>query len=66
MLGKGGFGRIYSGTNKKTGKEVAIKLELADTDEPQLIYEYKIYKFYKKDLDFQKFMVLQNSQNLIF
>ena len=44
LVGKGSFGRIYSGTNKTTGEEVAIKLEPIDTDQPQLIYEYKIYK----------------------
>ena len=44
LIGKGSFGRIYSGTNKTTGEEVAIKLEPINTDQPQLIYEYKIYK----------------------
>ena len=44
LIGKGSFGRIYSGTNETTGEEVAIKLEPINTDQPQLIYEYKIYK----------------------
>ena len=54
LLGKGSFGRIYSGTNKTTGEEVAIKLEPADTDQPQLIYEYKIYKILQGGYGFPK------------
>ena len=54
LLGKGSFGRIYSGTNKTTGEEVAIKLEPADTDQPQLIYEYKIYKILQGGNGFPK------------
>ena len=54
LLGKGSFGRIYSGTNKTTGEEVAIKLEPIDTDQPQLIYEYKIYKLLQGGYGFPK------------
>ena len=54
LLGKGSFGRIYSGTNKTTGEEVAIKLEPADTEQPQLIYEYKIYKILQGGYGFPK------------
>ena len=39
LLGKGSFRKIYSGTNKTTGKEVTIKLEPADNDQHLLIYE---------------------------
>jgi casein kinase 1 len=44
LLGKGSFGSIFVGKNNQTNEEVAIKLEPADTEQPQLIYEYKIYK----------------------
>ena len=54
LLGKGSFGRIYSGTNKTTGEEVAIKLEPAQTDQPQLIYEYKIYNLLQGGYGFPK------------
>ena len=45
LLGKGSFGKIYWGINKITGDEIAIKLEPSNTDQPQLAYEYKIYKY---------------------
>ena len=54
LLGKGSFERKYSGTNKTTGEEVAIKLEPAQTDQPQLIYEYKIYKLLQGGYGFPK------------
>ena len=45
LLGKGSFGKIYAGVNKTTGDEIAIKLEPLNTEQPQLVYEYKIYKY---------------------
>jgi serine/threonine protein kinase len=45
LLGKGSFGKIYAGVNKTTGEEIAIKLEPITTEQHQLIYEYKIYKY---------------------
>ena len=45
LLGKGSFGKIYAGINKTTGGEIAIKLEPLTTEQPQLVYEYKIYKY---------------------
>ena len=54
LIGKGSFGRIYSGTNRTTGEEIAIKLEPRDTDQPQLIYEYKIYKLLQGGFGFPK------------
>jgi serine/threonine protein kinase len=43
-LGKGSFGEIYAGTNVKTGEEVAIKLELANTNRPILHSESLLLK----------------------
>lgn len=43
-VGSGAFGEIYSGSNVKTGEDVAIKLEPVKTKFPQLLYETKIYK----------------------
>jgi serine/threonine protein kinase len=45
LLGKGSFGKIYAGINKTTGEEIAIKVESLKAEQPQLIYEYKIYKY---------------------
>ena len=45
LLGKGSFGKIYAGINKTTGDEIAIKVESLKAEQPQLIYEYKIYKY---------------------
>jgi len=60
LLGKGSFGRIYSGVNKTTNEEVAIKLEPANTDQPQLIYEYKIYKILQGGYGFPKIYEFEN------
>ena len=54
LLGKGSFGKIYAGVNKTTGEEIAIKLEPLTTDQPQLVYEYKIYKYLQKGFGIPK------------
>jgi serine/threonine protein kinase len=43
-IGNGSFGEIYRGTNVRTGEEVAIKMESAQTRNPQLLRETKIYR----------------------
>ena len=53
QIGKGSFGFIIPGTNKITGEEVAVKIEQM-IDEPQLKYEYKIYKNLEGGFGFPK------------
>ncbi|CAD8163372.1 unnamed protein product [Paramecium pentaurelia] len=43
-IGSGSFGQIFLGTNKQTGQEVAIKLEIVTIKHPQLLFEGKLYK----------------------
>ena len=54
LLGKGSFGKIYAGVNKTTGEEIAIKLEPINAEQPQLVYEYKIYKYLEKGFGIPK------------
>jgi serine/threonine protein kinase len=49
-LGSGAFGEIYLATNmhptvKCAAKEVAIKIEKADSKHPQLTFEAKLYGY---------------------
>ncbi|OHS97311.1 CK1 family protein kinase [Tritrichomonas foetus] len=44
-VGGGSFGEIYSGENIETHQQVAVKLEPANTKNPQLDVESKIYRF---------------------
>ncbi|CDI73951.1 Casein kinase one (CK1), putative [Eimeria praecox] len=43
-IGSGSFGCLYEGVDQR-GREVAIKLEPANTKHPQLLYEARIIKF---------------------
>jgi len=43
-IGAGSFGDVHIGTNAKTGREVAIKMESVKVKQPQLLYEAKLYK----------------------
>jgi len=43
-IGHGSFGDVHLGTHIETGEELAIKLEPANTRNPGLIYEAKLYK----------------------
>lgn len=42
LLGEGGFGRVYAGTDTRTGGAVAIKTEALDAPVPQLLIEHKV------------------------
>ena len=63
LLGKGSFGKIYAGVNKTTGEEIAIKLEPINTKQPQLIYEYKIYKYLKNGFGIPKVYECSRDKN---
>ena len=54
LVGKGSFGKIYSGIDKNTEEEVAIKLEQIGEEQSQLIYENKIYKLLQGGYGFPK------------
>ena len=43
-LGQGAVGEVIRGTDQETGKDVAIKLEAADSKHPQILHEAKIYR----------------------
>ncbi|KFY47005.1 hypothetical protein V494_00229 [Pseudogymnoascus sp. VKM F-4513 (FW-928)] len=43
-IGSGSFGEIYLGKNIISGEEVAIKLESAKAERPQLKHEARVYK----------------------
>lgn len=43
-IGRGSFGMIFAAIDTLTRKHVAVKLEPIDCDNPQLAYEYKVYK----------------------
>ncbi|KAH8307965.1 hypothetical protein KR059_003570, partial [Drosophila kikkawai] len=43
-VGSGSFGDIYRAQCRETGEPVAIKLEIANGFQPQLLNEYRLYK----------------------
>ena len=62
MLGKGSFGSIFSGTNTKTGEEVAIKIEKVTDEISQLKIEYKAYKLLEGGEGFPKIYQFYNEK----
>lgn len=44
-LGNGAFGEIFHAINVKNNMEVAIKIEQANTQHPQIFYETNVYKY---------------------
>ena len=54
MLGSGGFGEVTQGTDVKTQKKVAIKIESGKSPNPRLLYEFKIYQLFKNSNFFPK------------
>jgi predicted Ser/Thr protein kinase len=79
-IGGGSFGQIYKGYNKKSGKKLAIKMELNTAKTPLLQTEYKILKtlqgnvgftnvYYFSSIGEDKIMIMdllgQNLENLM-
>lgn len=48
-IDEGAFGQIYSAINTRTNMEVAVKIEPANTENPQLLYECKLYNYLHND-----------------
>ena len=44
LIGRGSFGEVYVGTDLETNEFVAIKMESLDAKNPQLYYEYRVYR----------------------
>ena len=63
LVGKGSFGIIYSGIDKNTEEEVAIKLEQIGEEQSQLIYENKIYKLLQGGYGFPKIFDFTTEHN---
>ena len=63
LLGKGSFGSIYCGKNLNSNEEVAIKIEPVNVEQPQLIYEYKIYKILEGGVGFPKIYKYKTEKN---
>jgi casein kinase 1 len=64
LIGKGSFGVIYSGKNKLTGEEIAVKIEKIQEDAPPLLkYEYKIYKLLQGEEGFPKIYEYYHDSN---
>ena len=51
-IATGTFGALYQGTHVTSNEMVAIKLEKADVESPQLRYEARIYKHMKNSKGF--------------
>ncbi|KAJ4462459.1 putative Casein kinase I [Paratrimastix pyriformis] len=46
-IGSGSFGDIYTALDSTTGKEVAVKVEKAHIQSPQLHYEARLYRLFQ-------------------
>ena len=58
------FTKIYARINKTIGDETEIKLEHLNTEQPQIVYEYKIYKYLQNSFGIWK--VYECSKNKKF
>jgi casein kinase 1 len=46
---EGAFAEIFQAINTKTNLEVAVKAEPVNTEDPQLIYECRLYNYLHND-----------------
>ena len=64
LIGQGAFGQIYLGENTQTKELVAIKKEMANTKNPQLVYEAKVYKCLEGGMGIPKVHLQKDVMNM--
>lgn len=64
LIGQGAFGQIYLGENTQTKELVAIKKEMTNTKNPQLIYEAKVYKCLEGGMGIPKVHLQKDVMNM--
>lgn len=64
LIGQGAFGQIYLGQNTQTKEFVAIKKEMANCKNPQLVYEAKVYKYLEGGMGIPKVHLQKDVMNM--
>ena len=63
LIGKGAFGKVYLGKIKKTGKEVAVKIEPKNSNYSYISNEIKIFEKLKGGFGIPKIYWSGNNKN---
>ena len=64
LIGQGAFGQIYLGQNTQTKEFVAIKKEMANCKNPQLVYVAKVYKYLEGGMGIPKVHLQKDVMNM--
>ena len=64
LIGQGAFGQIYLGQNTQTKEFVAIKKEMVNCKNPQLVYEAKVYKYLEGGMGIPKVHLQKDVMNM--